>query len=224
MPHSSGIFWNRFLRTPFFDFERTPLEARNRVSHDAPPPIRYDNLVIIYIDESHPVYFPDGTAIFDIDLQAYIDWKDTLSAENLIRIFDPMVNRVENNFESEDPEDQGNIVPTGVPFPNDDFMEFSLIGRSEGVNNYTLVPQFRSRFIRYINSRVDIDAVIRVHFLIDNSGSMGTHSIEPGFMIPDHTGNSVKQIIEEEYGKIFEFASFDSERWIDETLTYLQGF
>lgn len=224
MAHSNGIFWNRFLRTPLFDFEKTPLEARNRVQSIAPPPIRYDTIIVVYIDEARPVYYPDGDVTFNSDLQDYIDWKNDLSEINLARIFDPMVNRVEANWFLEDPLDVGGIIPSSELFPTDDFMEFGLIGRSEGVANYTLVPQFRNRFIQYVNNRVfDIDTVIKAHFLIDNSGSMHTTSIEPGFMVPDHNGESVRQIIEDEYGKEFEFASFGSERWIKEILDYLKG-
>lgn len=218
MAHSNGIFWNRFLRTPLFDFEKTPLEARNRVQSIAPPPIRYDTIIVVYIDEAHTVYYPDGDVTFNSDLQDYIDWKNNLSEMNLARIFDPMINRVDTSILI------GGIIPNDTPFPTDDFMEFGLIGRSDDVANYTLVPQFRNRFIQYVNSRVfDIDTVIKVHFLIDGSGSMHTNTIEPGFMVPDHNGDSVKQIIEDEYGKEFEFASFGSERWIKEILDYLKG-
>lgn len=221
--HSNGIFWDRFLKTALSVFERTPLEARNRIGHGTPPP-RLKNLVVIYIDESKDVYFPSGDVQFDLDLQAFISWKNSLSEIDREGVFPPMVNKVEQTSSPIGDLSIGDISPTATPFPTAHFQRFGEIGRSEGIGNYTLVPQFRTRFIQYLNRSVPgLDLINVVHFLVDSSGSMSVGSIEPGFMIPDHNGESVKLIIEEVYNKRFEFRTFNTERWIQETLTYLQG-
>ncbi len=223
MAVENGLFWDRFKRSALDVFKRTPLEARNDVDDTEPPP-RFNAVVIIYQDEANPVYFPRGETQYNLDLDAWTDWRYGLSEDNQAKIYDPMVNRVENSHDPPNEEAIGQLIPGSEVWPNDEFAPFGVIARSEGVANYTLVPQFELRFLQYLNTRVsDTSAVTRVHFLIDNSGSMGTHSIEPGFMIPDHNGETVQQIIEDQYGYPFEFASFEFERWINETLTYMKG-
>ncbi len=222
MPHGNGIFWDRFLKTPLEVYEKTPLEARNRISGDEPP--RFSALVLVYIDEANPVYYPDGDVQFNLDLDAYIDWFGTFTEEQQELILFPMINRVESTSDPGDDEDVGGIIPSAEPFPQTHFDQHGLIGRSEGVSNYTFIPQFETRFNRHVRNNLDDDfgRIITMHFLIDHSGSMDGSSLEPGLLIPDHNGESVQQILLAR-GFAVEYAAFNTERWINEVLTYLQG-
>ena len=156
-------------------------------------------VMIVFIDESNPIYYPSGNAKYDSDLSAFL----SLVSQKTGSLFSSVSTNVWRPPYPNPPVDGYDIKPEGVGAVG---YNYEIIDRPPLVADLSALYATASGGFKTDN----------IYLLVDNSGSMTTSDIQPGY------GQFVQWLANNTSANIVE-APFKTERWLQFLISYIES-